>query len=252
MTRPRRRRGARCGSIVPRRTRHRRAGRPPARRRLRLQRRRRARRGLPTARQPHRSAGAQRRLPLRSRSTRFPAAPRRRQHAWSRGWTPTAPAELRAGPTYVHGDSAGGNLALVAALRHPGRFARGGADLPVPRPERRLRLLPHRGRRLRPARGRLVLAAVRRLAGRPDPSGPRPAALRPARHAAADPGGDRRARPAARRGRAPRVRLAVEAGVEVVATRYLGQVHGFWRHTSVFPAAEALLRQVGGFFGAAR
>src|SRR3546814_18046834 len=27
-----------------------------------------------------------------------------------------------AGPTYVHGDSAGGNLALVVALRHPGRF----------------------------------------------------------------------------------------------------------------------------------
>ena len=26
------------------------------------------------------------------------------------------------GPAYVHGDSAGGNLALVAALRHPGRF----------------------------------------------------------------------------------------------------------------------------------
>lgn len=26
------------------------------------------------------------------------------------------------GPLYVHGDSAGGNLALVAALRHPGRF----------------------------------------------------------------------------------------------------------------------------------
>jgi acetyl esterase len=26
-------------------------------------------------------------------------------------------------PTYVHGDSAGANLALVAALRHPGRFA---------------------------------------------------------------------------------------------------------------------------------
>ena len=26
------------------------------------------------------------------------------------------------GSTYIHGDSAGGNLALVAALRHPGRF----------------------------------------------------------------------------------------------------------------------------------
>ena len=32
-------------------------------------------------------------------------------------------ARSAAGPTYAHGDSAGGNLALVAALRHPGRFA---------------------------------------------------------------------------------------------------------------------------------
>ena len=43
----------------------------------------------------------------------------------------------------------------------------GGADLPVPRPDRGLRLLPAGRRRLRPARGRLVLAAVRRDAGRP-------------------------------------------------------------------------------------
>ncbi len=38
-----------------------------------------------------------------------------------------------------------------------------------------------------------------------------------------------------------------EAGVEVVATRYLGQIHGFWRHPRVFPAAEPLMRQVAGF-----
>ena len=41
--------------------------------------------------------------------------------------------------------------------------------------------------------------------------------------------------------------LLAEAGVAVTATRYLGQLHGFWRHTAVFPAAEALLRQTAGF-----
>ena len=42
-------------------------------------------------------------------------------------------------------------------------------------------------------------------------------------------------------------RRIVEAGVEVVATRYLGQLHGFWRHPRLFPAAEPLVRQVAGF-----
>ena len=41
-------------------------------------------------------------------------------------------------------------------------------------------------------------------------------------------------------------RLA-DLGVDVVATRYLGQLHGFWRHYQVFPQAESLYRQVGGF-----
>jgi acetyl esterase len=38
-----------------------------------------------------------------------------------------------------------------------------------------------------------------------------------------------------------------EHGVDVVGTRYLGQVHGFWRHPQVFPQAEPLMRQVAGF-----
>ncbi len=42
-------------------------------------------------------------------------------------------------------------------------------------------------------------------------------------------------------------RLLAEAGVEVVATRYQGQVHGFWRHHDVFDAAEPLTRHVAGF-----
>jgi acetyl esterase len=42
-------------------------------------------------------------------------------------------------------------------------------------------------------------------------------------------------------------RRLAELGVEVTATRYLGQVHGFWRHAAVFPSAEPLVRQVAGF-----
>jgi acetyl esterase len=43
------------------------------------------------------------------------------------------------------------------------------------------------------------------------------------------------------------VHLLAEAGVEVVGTRYLGQVHGYWRHASAFDAAEPTMRQVAGW-----
>ena len=67
---------------------------------------------------------------------RFPAAPDDVDTVL--GWLDREGAALGlGGPTYVHGDSAGGNLALVAALRHPGRFRRRRAALPVPRPDRR-------------------------------------------------------------------------------------------------------------------
>jgi acetyl esterase len=41
--------------------------------------------------------------------------------------------------------------------------------------------------------------------------------------------------------------LLALAGVPVVATRYLGQMHGFWRHASFFPMADPLTRQVAAF-----
>jgi acetyl esterase len=41
-------------------------------------------------------------------------------------------------------------------------------------------------------------------------------------------------------------RLA-EEGVPVVGVRFLGQVHGFWRHHDVFDAAEPLTRTIAGF-----
>ena len=42
-------------------------------------------------------------------------------------------------------------------------------------------------------------------------------------------------------------RRLAEEGVAVIATRYLGQIHGFWRHHAVFPAAEAVLQQTARF-----
>jgi acetyl esterase len=171
---------------------------------------------------------------------RFPAAPDDLSTA-----TAWAEANLD-GPLFAHGDSAGGNLALVAALRHPGRFRAvvliypfldptGGfesyrtaadgfdareaawywqqyvaspADLTHPD------LAPLRSDRLHTLPPTLVVTAEH------------------------DPLRDE--------GEQLALRLA-EAGVEVTATRYLGQVHGFWRHDEVFTAAEPLMRQVAGF-----
>ena len=69
----------------------------------------------------------------------------------------------RPGPDVRHGDSAGGNLALVAALRNPGGSPALRADLPVPRPDRgAARPTPRRDGGFDPRRGGVVLAAVRR------------------------------------------------------------------------------------------
>ena len=93
------------------------------------------------------------------------------------------------GPTYVHGDSAGGNLALVAALRNPGRFARGGADLPVPRPDAPASTSYRTAADgFDPAEAAWYWQQYAATPGRPDRPRPGPAALRPARHPAADPG----------------------------------------------------------------
>ena len=127
--------------------------RAPARRRLRLPRRRRARPAVPAAREPARHGGAERRLPAGRPSTG--SRPRPTTSTRCSRWLDREARELGlGGPTYVHGDSAGGNLALVAALRHPGRFRGGGAALPVPRPDRPASS-PTRSAppRLRPARG---------------------------------------------------------------------------------------------------
>jgi acetyl esterase len=148
-------------------------------------------------------------------------------------------------PAYLHGDSAGGNLALVAALRHPGRFAAIALLYPF----------------LDPSAG----SDSYRTAA--DGFDPREAAWYWDQYADADTRTDPDVAPllSDRLGTLPPtlvvtaehdplrdegeelVRRLAEEGVAVVGTRYLGQVHGFWRQPEVFDAAEPLTRHVAGF-----
>ena len=175
---------------------------------------------------------------------RFPAAPDDVDTVL--GWMDREGAALGLDlPTYVHGDSAGGNLALVAALRNPGRFAavvliypfldpsagfdsyRTAADgfdareaawywdqYAAPEDHTHPDVAPLLSDRLGSLPPTLVITAEH------DP-------LR-------DEGEEL-------------VRRLAEEGVEVVGTRYLGQIHGFWRHPSDFDTAEPALRQVAGW-----
>ena len=152
-----------------------------------------------------------------------------------------------AGPTYVHGDSAGGNLALVAALRHPGRFSAVVLIYPF--------LDPGAGfdSYRTAAEGFDAREAAwywQQYAGTPaDLEHPDLAPLRSDRLATLPPTLVVTAEhdPLRDEGEHLAAHLA-ELGVEVVATRYLGQVHGFWRHR-VFASSDALIRQVAGFLG---
>ena len=181
---------------------------------------------------------------------RFPAAPDDVSTVVALAGRARRRARL-AGPAYVHGDSAGGNLALVAALRHPGRFARGRADLPVPRPDAPASTPtarpPTASTRARPPGTGSSTPPRRPTSTHPDLApllSDRLGTLPPTLVVTAEHD------PLRDEGEHLR-RLLAEAGVEVVATRYLGQVHGFWRHHGVFPAAEPLTRQVAGVPAAA-
>ncbi len=171
---------------------------------------------------------------------RFPAAPDDVSAAV--GWAQRS----HDGPLYVHGDSAGGNLALVAALRHPDAFAAVVLIYPFLDPtasfdsyrtaadgfDRREAAWYWQQYAATPAdltHADLAPLLSERLGTLP------PTLVVSAEH---DPLRDEVEELAAR---------LAEAGVEVTAVRCLGQVHGFWRHASVFTAAEPLMRQVAGF-----
>lgn len=149
-------------------------------------------------------------------------------------------------PTFVHGDSAGGNLALVAALRHPGRFAAVALLYPFLDPSAGFESYRTAADGFDPKEAAWYwqqYAATSEDLTDPDLApllSDRLGTLPPtlvvtAEHDPLRDEGEELAR-----------RLA-EEGVAVVGTRYLGQLHGFWRHADVFDAAEPLTRQVAGF-----
>lgn len=156
-------------------------------------------------------------------------------------------AEDLPGPRAVHGDSAGANLALVAALRNPGAFAAAALVYPF--------LDPHAGfasyAEVGPDVGFDPTEAawyweqyVRDEADLDDPDlapllSDRLHTLPPTFVSTAefDPLRDEGEELA---------RRVAETGVTTVAVRCLGQTHGFYRHDS-YAASEPLLRQVAGF-----
>ncbi|MBE7325141.1 alpha/beta hydrolase [Nocardioides sp. Y6] len=152
------------------------------------------------------------------------------------------PAEL---PFFAHGDSAGGNLALVAALRHPGRFAAVALIYPFLDPTASSPSYHEENHGFGRESALWYWSQYAPDADLTDPDlapllSDRLATLPPtlvttAEHDPCRDDGERL------------VTLLAEAGVEVVGTRYLGQVHGFWRHPQSFDAAEPLMRQVAGF-----
>ncbi|HEU4568008.1 MAG TPA: alpha/beta hydrolase [Marmoricola sp.] len=179
---------------------------------------------------------------------RFPAAPDDVDTAlqWLR--REGASYGLDPGRLAAHGDSAGANLALVAALRNPGAFR--ALVLVYPFVDARMRHASYDTEV-----GGLTRAEAawywEQYAARPadldDPDlapydSDRLGTLPPTLVVTAehDPLRDEGEELAAR---------MVQAGVSVVATRYLGMIHGFWRHPDAFDASEPLTRQVAGFVG---
>ena len=176
---------------------------------------------------------------------RFPAAPDDVDTVLA--WLDThAETEGIAGPTYAHGDSAGANLALVAALRNPGRLAALALTYPFLDPQKAGESYGLEGVGFEPETADWYwqqYAATPADLVDPDLApllSDRLGTLPPTLVVTAE--GD----PLRDEGELLARRLS-ELGVEVTATRYLGQVHGFWRHPSVFVAAEPLTRQVAGF-----
>ncbi len=175
----------------------------------------------------------------------FPAAPD--DVSTVVGWLARERAGLGlGGPLFAHGDSAGGNLALVAALRHPGVFRAVVLIYPFLDPTAQFDSYRTHADGFDPREGAwywqqyaatpddltdpdLAPLLSDRLGTLP------PTLVVTAEHDPLRDEGEHLAR-----------RLA-EEGVPVVATRYLGQLHGFWRHPAAFPATEPLLAQVAAF-----
>jgi len=174
---------------------------------------------------------------------RFPSAPDDMSRALA--WLDDRP-ELATLPTFSHGDSAGGNLALVTALRHPDRFAGVALIYPFLDPTGSFDSYRTEANGFDPREAAWYWQQY--TADPADLTDPDLAPLLSDRLGTLPPTLVTTAEGDPLRDEGEHlVGLLAEAGVEVVGTRYLGQVHGYWRHTQVFDAAEPTMWQVAGW-----
>jgi acetyl esterase len=150
------------------------------------------------------------------------------------------------GPYAAHGDSAGGNLALVAALRNPGFFRAVALVYPFLDPT-----TSFASWQLGAASGFDPSEATwyweQYAASEADLDDPDLAPLLSDRLHTLPPTfvATAEADPLRDEGEELARRIA-DTGVETVGIRCLGQTHGFWRHAQ-FTASEPLVRQVAGW-----
>lgn len=150
------------------------------------------------------------------------------------------------GRVAIHGDSAGANLALVGALRNPGRFAAVVLIYPFLDPTASFGSYDL-GEGSGFGRSEASWYWEQYAATPTDYDDPDLAPLRSDRLGNLPPTFIATAEFDPLRDEGEELaRRIVETGVEVVAVRCLGQVHGFWRHPQ-FAASEPLLRQSAAF-----
>lgn len=150
------------------------------------------------------------------------------------------------GPYAAHGDSAGANLALVAALRNPGFFAVVALIYPFLDPRCAFPSWQQAAATgFDPAEAHWYWEQYAR--SEVDFDDPDLAPLLSDRLHTLPPTFVATAEHDPLRDEGEELaRLLAEAGVETVGIRCLGQVHGFWRHDH-FTASEPLVRQVAGY-----
>ena len=172
---------------------------------------------------------------------RFPAANQDVDAAL--GWLD---AQGMPGGWAIHGDSAGANLALVGALRNPGRFAAVVLIYPFLDPTASFASYDL-GEESGFGRAEASWYWEQYAASAADYDDPDLAPLRSDRLGELPPTFVATAECDPLRDEGEELaRRIVESGVETVAIRCLGQHHGFWRHEQ-FAASEPLLRQGAAF-----
>lgn len=178
---------------------------------------------------------------------RFPAAPDDVDRVVRRLRASGGGHHLPGGPLAVLGDSAGGNLALVAALRNPGAFA--ALVLVYPFLDPTTGSAGYRSQENRGLTGAEARWYWHQYAAHPDDlrdpdvapllagslAGLPPTLVQAAEHDALVSENESLAH-----------RIEADGGL-VTLTTYPGLVHGFWRHPQLFDTVEPALAEAAGF-----